>query len=343
MDPARSTTSIVLFCLLILAGGYFAGAEIALASVNKIRIAGQVDDGDKKAKRVQYILDNFNKALTTLLIGNNIAHIGCSAIATTMTYQLLQQHTDWPSWIQTVSTLLTTVIVFQFSEMIPKCFAKDCNEAFAKNIAGSLIFLMKVLTPISFLFTLLGDLLSRPFLKKATVQPTVTEEELHDIIETVVQEGEIDEDTGDLIQSVLEFTDSVVHEVFTPMSDVTTICNDMTPDQIIAAIRETPFTRLPVTDPNGKVVGILHIRNYLRAYLKDGAPELQPLISAPHFVQQGKAVDELLESMSQHRVHLAVVLDNKGKALGIITIEDILEELVGEIYDEEDIKGGVGV
>lgn len=342
MDPARST-SIILFCLLILAGGYFAGAEISLASVNKIRIAGQADDGDKKSKRVQYILDNFNKALTTLLIGNNIAHIGCSAIATTMTYQLLQEHTNWPAWIQTASTLLTTVVVFLFSEMVPKCFAKDCNEAFAKNIAGSLIFLMKVLTPVSFFFTLLGDLLSRPFLKRTTVQPTVTEEELHDIIETVVQEGEIDEDTGDLIQSALEFSDSKVREVFTPWKNVITVHNGMTPDEIVTAIKETSFTRLPVTDTDGKVIGTLNIRNYLRAYLKDGAPDLQALITAPHFVQQGTPVDELLESMSRHRVHLAVVLTSKGDTLGIITMEDILEELVGEIYDEEDVKGGVAL
>ncbi len=340
MDPARST-SIILFVLLILAGGYFAGAEISLASINKIRIAGQVDDGDKKAKRVQYILDNFNKALTTLLIGNNIAHIGCSAIATTLTYQLLQEHTNWPSWIQAASTLLTTIVVFLFSEMVPKCFAKDCNEAFAKNIAGSLIFLMKIMTPISFIFTLLGDLLSRPFLKKAALQPTVTEEELHDIIESVVQDGEIDEDTGDLIQSVLEFSDSKVREVFTPWDRVTTIHDGMTPDEIIAAIKETSFTRLPVTDKQGRIMGILHIRNYLRAHLKEDAPDLKTLISAPHFVPQGSSVDDLLENMSRHRVHLAVVLDQKGRTVGIITIEDILEELVGEIYDEEDVKGGV--
>ena len=342
MDPARST-SIILFCLLILAGGYFAGTEISLASVNKIRIAGQADDGDKKAKRVQYILDNFNKALTTLLIGNNVAHIGCSAIATTMTYQLLQEHTNWPGWIQTASTLMTTVIVFLFAEMVPKCFAKDCNEAFAKNVAGSLIFLMKVLTPVSFVFTLLGNILSKPFLKKASAQPTVTEEELHDIIETVVQEGEIDEDTGDLIQSALEFSDSKVREVFIPWNDVITVNDSMPAEQIVSVIKDYAFSRLPVTDANGMIIGILHIRNYLRAYLKNDAPDLYTLISAPHFVQQGKPVDELLESMSRHRVHLAVVLDSKGDIVGIITIEDILEELVGEIYDEEDVKGGVAL
>ncbi|MBQ6947954.1 MAG: CBS domain-containing protein, partial [Clostridia bacterium] len=237
----------------------------------------------------------------------------------------------------------TTIVVFLFSEMIPKCFAKDCNEAFAKNIAGSLIFLMKVLTPVSFMFTMIGDLLSKPFLKKATAQPTVTEEELHDIIETVVQEGELDEDTGDLIQSALEFSDSTVHEVFTPWNNVTTIHNGMTPEEILNAIRETSFTRLPVTDTDGKVVGTVHIRNYLRSYLKNKEPDLQTLISAPHFVQQGKPVDDLLESMSRHRVHLAIVLDAKGDTVGIITIEDILEELVGEIYDEEDVKGGVAL
>lgn len=339
MDPARSTY-LVLFVLLLLAGGYFAGAEISLASVNKIRIAGEAEDGNKKSKKVQYILDNFNKALTTLLIGNNIAHIGCSTIATTITYQLTEQY-GWPDEAQIIATLLTTVIVFLFAEMIPKCFAKDCNEAFAKNIAGSLIFLMKVLTPISLIFTALGNLLSKPFLKKATVQPTVTEEELHEIIETVIQEGEIDEDTGELMQSVLEFGDSKVREVFTPWKNVVAIRNDMTPEQIIELIQSVPHSRLPVINASDKVIGVLHIRNYLRAYLQNKTPVLNEQISSPHFVQQGKSVDELLENMSNHRVHLAVVLDSKGQIAGIITMEDILEELVGEIYDEEDIKGGV--
>lgn len=337
MDPARST---LLFILLLLAGGYFAGAEISLASVNKIRIAGQADDGDKRAKKVQYILDNFNKALTTLLIGNNIAHIGCSSIATMVTYQLVQK-SGWPASMQVVSTLATTVIVFFASEMIPKCFAKDCNESYAKAIAGSLIFLMKILTPISAVFTAVGNLLSKPFLKHTSEQPTVTEEELHDIIDTVVQEGEIDEDTGELMQSALEFSDSKVKEVFTPWKDVITIRSTMTPDEIIRIIQDVRHSRLPVVDQNGTVVGVLHIRNYMRAYLKDKAPQLTDLMAAPHFVQQGKSVDELLESLSHHRVHLAFVLGSKGETLGIITMEDILEELVGEIYDEEDAKGGV--
>lgn len=341
MDPARSSLYLILFILLLVAGGYFAGAEISFASVNKIRIAGEAEDGNKKSKRVQYVLDNFNKALTTLLIGNNVAHIGCSTIATTVTYQLLQEHTDWPDWIQVASTLLTTVIVFFFSEMVPKCFAKDCNESFAKSIAGSLIFLMKVLTPVSFIFTSLGNLLSKPFLKKTTAQPTVTEEELHDIIDTVVQEGEIDEETGEIMQSVLDFSDSKVKEVFTPWKNVVTIREDMSPAQIVECIQSVPYTRLPVINASQKVIGVIHIRNYLRAYIQNKDVDLSTLMSAPHFVQQGKSVDDLLENMSSHRVHMAIVLDNKGQTAGIITMEDILEELVGEIYDEEDVKGGV--
>lgn len=336
MDPARST---LVFIILLIAGGYFAGAEISLASVNKIRMAGQADDGDKKAKRVLYILENFNKALTTLLIGNNIAHIGCSTIATMLTYQWIQKF-DFPSYLQVLTTLATTVIVFLFAEMIPKCFAKDCNEHFAKTIAGSLIFLMKVFSPISFVFTALGNFFSKPFLKHTKEQPTVTEEELHDIIDTVIQEGEIDEDTGELIQSALEFSDSKVKEVFTPWKDVATLSLSMTNEEIIAKIQNVHHSRLPVIDENGTVVGVLQIRNYLRYYLKNKSADLRSLMAKPHFVQQGKSVDELLESLSRHRIHLAIVLGNKGKTIGIITMEDILEELVGEIYDEEDAKGG---
>lgn len=337
MDPVRSIT---LFFVLLLAGGYFAGTEISLASVNKIRIAGEADDGDKRAKKVAYLLENFEKVLTTLLIGNNISHIGCSTIATAMTYSLVHEH-NWPAAAQVIATLLTTVIVFLFAEMIPKCFAKSCNEAFAKNIAGSMIFIMKVLSPISFVFTSLTHFLSKPFLKKAVEQPTVTEEELYDIIDTVVQEGELDEEAGELVQNALDFSDSKVREVFTPWKNVVTVTDTMTPKQIVQVIENASHSRLPVVNAEGTVVGVLQIRNYLRAYLQDKTPDLQKLMNPPYFVAQGKPVDDLMDEMSGKGVHIAFVTNADGKTIGIITMEDILEELVGEIYDEEDAKGGL--
>lgn len=336
MDPVRC----ILFVILLFAGGYFAGTEIALASVNKIRITSEADDGNKKSQQVAYILDNFDKALSTLLIGNNIAHIGCSTIATVMTYDFIQNY-NWPASAQVITTLCTTVIVFLAAEMLPKCFAKSCNESFAKAVAPSLIFLMRVLTPISFVFTFLGNFLSRPFAKRVEVQPTVTEEELHDIIDTVVQEGELDENTGELVQSALEFSESKVREVFTPWKNVVTVSTAMKPEEIITIINNNTHSRLPVVDEKGEAVGVLQIRNYLRSYLRDPNVDLKTLMRKPHFVQQGKPVDELLPLMSSQRSHLSFVNDPNGKVIGIITIEDILEELVGEIYDEEDAKGGV--
>lgn len=338
MDPARS--SILLFVFLLFCGGYFSGTEIALASINKIRITAQADDGDKRAKKVAYILDNFEKALTTLLIGTNISHIGCSAVATTFVYTLIRDR-GWPASAQVFTTLTTTVLVFLFAEMIPKVFAKSCNEKYAKAIAGSFIIIMKILTPLSVGFTALTGWLSRPFIKKADELPTVTEEELHEIIDTVVQEGELDEDAGELVQSALEFSDSKVREVFTPWKDVITLnINDST-EKIQSILGDIHHSRLPVVDDDGNVVGVLQVRTYLRACLKEKSPVLADLMTEPFFTQQGKSVDDLMDEMNSNRVHMSIVKNAKGAVIGIITMEDILEELVGEIYDEEDVKGGL--
>lgn len=322
---------VILFVLLVMGGAYFAGAEMALASVNRIRMMSLEDNGDKRARRVLYILDNFDKALSTILIGNNIMHIGCATIATLIATKL------WGEGAVAYSTIITTVVLFFVSEMLPKFYAKACNERMALSVAGSLVFLMKALTPLSFLFTKFSREVSKPFVEAAEEEPTVTEDELHDIIETGVEEGSIDDEKGELMQSALEFSETLVSDVYTPWSSVVTVSANMSASDIAATIKNCQYSRLPYIDKHGRVIGVLHIRRFLKRFIAAGnGIRVESILSRPQFVTLEMPVDDLLPHMSKTKTHIAIVNDADGNAIGIITVEDILEELVGEIYDESD-------
>ena len=337
--PARLFAFVILFLL----SGYFAGAEIALASVNKIRLSNHAEDGDKAAKRVLYILDNFDKALTTLLIGNNIAHAAIATLSTVVTYDIFKSSESIPDLAVPICTLITTVAVFFLGEMIPKCFAKACNEKFAKFISGSLILLMKIMTPVSIIFSSLSKLVSIPFRRKVKNTPTVTEDELYDIIETYVEENDIDEDTEELVQNAIEFSESTVKDVMTPWDKTVRVNVNTPPETVADIIRKSGHSRLPVVDDEDRVIGTLGIRKFLKKYLMDKKDlAISELMDKPEFIPVSTPVDDLLSALSQKRTHLAYIRSD-DRILGIITVEDILEELVGEIYDEEDDVGGGSV
>ena len=330
---------IVFFIVLLLGGAYFAGAETSLASVNRIRIMSRADNGSKSAKRVLYILDHFDAALTTILIGNNIMHIGCASLATLVAARL-----NWGSAGTTATSLATTLLVFLLAEMIPKTIAKACNENFALFVAPSLRLLMRVLYPLNFVFTSLANGLKKLFRVKTEEEPTVSEEELHDIIETLDEEDDIDEDTADLMQSALDFTETPVGEVYVPLKDVQTVSTAMQPSEIVKIIEATNHSRLPVINREGEIVGVVQIRKYLKEYLKrNGHVSLTRTMDKPYYVTVGTPIDEQLAGMSKAKTHIAIVKDNEGTVLGILTVEDILEELVGEIYDEDDVGGETDV
>ena len=328
---------IVFFFVLLLGGAYFAGAETSLASVNRIRIMSRADNGSKSAKRVLYILDHFDEALTTILIGNNIMHIGCASLTALVAVRL-----NWGSAGATATSLLTTLLVFLLAEMIPKTIAKACNESFALFAAPSLRFLMRILYPLNFVFTSLTNGIKKLFRVKEEEEPTVSEEELKDIIETLDEEDDIDEDTADLMQSALDFVETPVGEVFVPINDVETVSLDMHPREVVKIIEKTNHSRLPVKNREGEIVGVVQIRKYLKEYLKrNGHVSLARVTDKPYYVTVGTPIDEQLAGMSKAKTHIAIVRDNEKKVLGILTVEDILEELVGEIYDEDDVGGVV--
>lgn len=324
----------ILIALLILGGAYFAAAETAFASVNRIRMISDADDGDKRAKKVLYILDNFDKALTTLLIGNNIMHISCSAVATLVASKL------WGNSAVTASTFVTTFTVFILAEMIPKSYAKSCNERLAPRLAGSLVFLMKFLSPVSFCFSGISKLVTSIVGVAPDEEPTVTEEEIFDVIENIDEEDEIDEETTELIQSALEFTVTTAGDILIPWDKAAVVKDDMNEEQIFSIIKNSDFSRLPVVGPDGSVRGVLQIRKFLRQKLSGKQIiKSKGLLDKPVFIRPTMPIDELLDYLSSQRCHLAFVRSDAGKILGIVTVEDILEELVGEIYDEEETGG----
>lgn len=326
--------SIILFAFLIFLSAYFSGTEISFASVNRIHMMSRASKGKKSAERVLYILDNFDEALSVLLIGNNVVNIGCATLAAVIATRI------WGTNAVSVSTVVTTVVLFIFGEMLPKVFAKSCNERFAETVSASLLVLMKVLKPLSVMLTALSSAVSRPFRKHAENQVTMTEDELADIVENISEEDGFDEDTGRLVKSAMRFSNSSASDVMVPWNQVLKISTGLKTAEILDVVKNSVHSRIPIVDRAGNLKGILQIRKFLKAYMKFNRNIiLASVMDYPYYVNAEAPIDELLTEMSNHRRNLAVVKGKDGVILGIITVEDILEELVGEIYDEDDAGG----
>ncbi|MBR6561880.1 MAG: HlyC/CorC family transporter [Oscillospiraceae bacterium] len=317
---------ILLFC-----AAYFAVAETALASVSRIRIKTRLERGDARAQRTMYILDNFDKAITTVLIGTNVTHLVVASLSTLFATRL------WGLSATALTTVVTTIVVFFAAEMLPKSIGKKHSEKFSLAVSASLCFFMKIFSPISFVLTAIGRGVAR--LTKGDTAVTVTEEELYDIIENMTDEGELGSERGELVQSALMFADVTAESVLTPRVDVAALDAESDCEEILARIKSYRHSRLPVYRGSiDNVIGVLQIRKYLKAYMREGASvELLPLLDEPYFIHRSTKIDELLPEMSRKKRNIAIVTDSYGGMLGIVTVEDILEELVGEIWDEDDI------
>lgn len=330
MDDGIPIGLIILFVLCLLGSFYFSGTEMAFSSVSRIRMRTRADEGDKRAKCVLSILDQFDAALTTILIGNNIVNIGAATIATIVATGL------WGAGSVALATLAVTVLIFVFGETLPKTFAKACNEAFALTVASSLAFLMKALGPLVFLFTKITNRISRPF-RHSDKQATVTEMELRNLIDDAVEDGALNEETGELVQSAIRYTDATVRDIITPWKQVRKIPLSMPHEEVMALVRTSSHSRLPVIDSNGEVVGLLRIRRYLKATLRGHTPvSIEAVMEPVHAIAVTMPVDDLLPMLSSHKTHFTLVRDEWDNVLGIVTMEDILERLVGDIWDEED-------
>lgn len=325
-----SLLSWFIILLLLFAAAYFAVAETALASVSRIRLKTLMDRGDARAKRALAVLDDFDRAITTILIGTNVTHLAVASMVTVIVRR------EFGMSFVAVSTIITTIVVFFAAEMLPKSVGKKYAERFALATAGPLSALMKILTPLSAILSFIGTAVAK--LTPGDAEKTVTEDELYDIIENMKDDGELDAEKGELVHSALMFADVTVESVLTSRVDVAAINVADSQADILAKIKEEKHSRLPVyRDSIDNIIGILQIRKYIKAYLREG-PNLDiiSLLDEAYFVHQSTNIDELLPAMSRHKMNMAIVTDNYGGTLGIVTIEDILEELVGDIWDEDD-------
>ena len=321
----------IIAVLLLFCAAFFAVSETAFASCPKSRIKAAAERGDGRAKTALFILDDFDKAISTLLICTNIVHIATASIVTVAVTKL------WGLSAVSVSTIITTIVVFFAGEMLPKSLAKKYSEPLALATGPILRFLMKVFSPLSALLTWIGQSAAKLTADENPV--SVTEDELYDIIEDMTEEGSLNEEQGELISSALQFGEVTVESVLTPRVDLVAVDISSSLEDILTVIKGTNHSRLPVYQGSiDNIIGVLQIRKFIKAYLRLGKNlDIKPLMDEVFFIHQSTNIDELLPVMSKRKLNMAVVTDNYGGTLGIVTVEDILEELVGEIWDEDDV------
>lgn len=319
---------IILIVLLILLSGFFSATEIAFSSLNEIKLKHMILNGHQRAKKTLKLSENFDKVLTTILIGNNIVNIASASLATVIFIQY------WGNAGVTLSTAVMTVLVLIFGEITPKSIAKRVPESFALAVTIPLEFFMFILAPLNIIFSFWQKLMGKIF--KFQDAPAITEEELLTYVSEAQQEGGINENEEEMIRNVIDFDDLKIEEIFTPRVKVVAIPIDETTKKVTHAFRHSGYSRLPVYEGSiDHIIGVINYKDYFNKVLLDRQP-LENIIKKPVFVTEYMKVSHLLDLLQENKSHMAVVKDEYGGTLGIVTMEDILEEIVGDIFDEHD-------
>ncbi len=324
--------------ILICFSAYFSASEIAFASANERRLKTATEEKGKLHHRLAlHIFQNYERALGTILVGNNLVNIASSSISTIIFIELFTG-TNWESWSSVISTITMTVIVLIFGETIPKIVAKQIPNEFGTLVSIPLYIMMIITRPIVLIAEGIVWLFSLLWKRaKHEDEPAVTEDDLETIIETVEDEGVIDENSADLLQSALDFDDVLAYEVITPRVDLVAIDIDDDEQEIMNTIFTSPYSRIPVyEDTIDNIIGILHLNSCLKDIVSGEKLNLRERLMPVHYVHKTMPLDDVLKSMRQQNRHIAVVTDEYGGVMGILTMEDVLEQLVGDIWDESD-------
>lgn len=325
--------SIVIFIICIALSAFFSASETAYTSINELRIENQARQGDTSARNALNLTRKFDKLLSTILIGNNIVNITASSVATLFFVAI------YPRYGATISTIVTTLLLLLFGEITPKLVAKIMSEDVAKRFATPLSFIMKLFTPLVWLFTQWQSLVAR--LLPQQDQVTVSEAELITMVGVANREGSIDDAEHRLVKAAMKLDDTDIYPIITPRIDVFAIDVNDTDEEIEAIFEESNHTRLVVYDNEiDNIIGTLHERDYNRN-LKNKirgleSVDIRELVSKSHYVPTTMKLSDLLKEMQEEKFHLAVVIDEFGSFEGIVTMEDVLERLVGNIWDEHD-------
>ena len=317
--------------LVILVGfsAFFSASETAFSSLNQIRLKSRAEDGDSSAARVLNMAEQYDKLLSTILIGNNIVNIAAASIGTILFTRMLGAERG-----ATVSTIVLTIIVLIFGEVTPKSLAKEMPEKVATAVSPFLVLLMALMTPLTWLFTQWKKLLGR-FVHSGEAD-TITEGELMTMVSEAENDGELTDRESELIRSAIEFDDVEVEEILTPRVDVVAVEDDIPLEELAQTFAESGYSRLPVYHGTiDNIIGVVHEKDFYIARLKK-ATKIDDLVVPTLYTTGSTQISQLLRTLREQHHHMAVVVDEYGGTEGIITLEDILEELVGEIWDEHD-------
>ncbi|MBR2990522.1 MAG: HlyC/CorC family transporter [Solobacterium sp.] len=323
---------LIAIAVCILFSAFFSASEMSFSSCNKVRLEHAMEDGDKNAERALKITERYDDALSTILVGNNLVNIAASSLGSVAVILLAAEQYAW------ASTAIITLLVIIFGETIPKIAANKNATNYAMKFSGPIRFLMILFRPVTWIVVSLVNLLTSKLKGEEDNDEEAAVEELHSIIETAEDEDIIDEDSSELVSAAIDFADISVSEVMTARIDITAIDIDDDKDEIWDIIGNSPYTRIPVYDESiDHVIGILSLNRYLKAVIDDPDVDMRSMLMEPCFLYKTIKLPDALEELRRAQQHLAIVTDEYGGTLGVVTMEDILEQLVGDIWDETDV------
>lgn len=328
MDGRGLAIPVILIIIFLIFSAFFSATETAFTSLNRVRLKNRANDGDKRAKETLELSLDYNKLLSTILIGNNIVNIALTATATLLFIRL------YGSYGPTISTVVTTVIVLVFGEISPKNLAKESPEKFAMFATPATRFFMVLFAPLNWLFGQLKVLLSKLF--KISADDGITEEEILTMVEEAETEGRIEADQSELIQNAIEFNELEAWDVITPRVDIVAIDVESTKKETAKIFAETGFSRVPVYDGDlDRILGILNQKDF-HNYVDGSKETISDYIKPVIYVAGSMKAAVLLKRLQVNKSHMAIIVDEYGGTAGLVTMEDIIEELIGDIYDEYD-------
>ena len=324
-------TGIGIIACIILSG-VSSAAEMAISSCNRVRMENEAKDGNKKAARVLKLTDSYDNMLSTILLSNNLVNIAASSLSTV--YIILLTGSDDLTWLMTV---VVTVLVIIFGETIPKIISKRHANSLSQGMSGFIMFLYRLLWPVNFIVVTITAYLSRPFGKKEVAAEDEKTEELQAIIETAEDEGVIDSDRSEIVAAAIDFSDVSASDVMTARVDIEAIDIDDPVSKVMKQVSRSRKSRFPVyRDSIDNIIGVMHLNPFLKAMASGEKVDIEKLMNEPCYVYKTAKLPHVLDVLKDARQHLAIVTDEYSGTLGIVTMEDVLEEIVGDIWDDND-------
>ena len=331
--------SWVIISVCVLAHFFFSAGETALACANRFKMQVEADDGKKSARLVLHVCEKYDRALITVLIGSNIVAILASAVSTILFYNLLSSSGLVNDTISLISSIVISLLIYIIGDALPKTIARSIPDTISKAFIYPIYWLMLLLFPVSFVFEKFTKLIEKIF--KVKDENAFDEEDFENVVEKVSDEGIIEEEQGDIIQSALDFADTNVKEVLTPRNKIYALdIRTLDKEKLHKIILETNYSRIPIYDGNiDNIIGVLHIKTYISAFLRNPNISIRRKLQKPYFVSSNIMIDDLFNGFKKHHTHIAIVRDKNKKVIGMVTMDDVLEELVSDISEPTQVKG----